>query len=204
MRRQDGFTLIEILAVIAILGLLMGLAAVGIGKFRQRGNIAATRARIETLQLMIQKYESKYGGQPYDSLAQYKVQASNSFNEGIEALYVGLHKKDFAEGATLDENLLSNTDEDSTATAYHRVAGFNNSLFEVKDAWGNPIAYFHYTGYGKRQTYRMADPGDPENPDQEVSAMQSKTTGTWVNPDSYQLISAGPDRIFGTDDDVTN
>jgi prepilin-type N-terminal cleavage/methylation domain-containing protein len=204
MRRQDGFTLIEILAVIAILGLLMGLAAVGMGKFRERGNIAATRARIEMLQLMIQKYDAHFGGTPSDSLAKYKVQASNTYNEGIEALYVGLHQKGFAEGATLDENLLCNTDEDSTATAYHRVAGFNNSLFEVKDAWGNPIAYFHFSGYGKRQTYRMADAPDPENPDQEVSARQSKTTGTWVNPDTYQLISAGPDHLFGTDDDVTN
>ena len=203
MRRQDGFTLIEILAVIAILGLLMGLAAVGIGKFKEHGRIAATKARISSLQLMIQKYDSHFGGAPWDSLAKYKV-TSNNVNEGIEALYVGLHLKEFAEGNNLEENLLANTDDDTTATAYHRVAGFNNSLFEVIDAWGNPIAYFHFSGYGKRQTYRMAEPPDPDNPDQDVSAMHSKMSGTWVNPDSYQLISAGPDRIFGTEDDVTN
>jgi prepilin-type N-terminal cleavage/methylation domain-containing protein len=203
MRRQDGFTLIEILAVIAILGLLMGLAAVGIGKFKERGNIAATKGRLGELQLMIQKYDARFGGPPWDSLAKYKI-TSNGVNEGIEALYVGLHLKAFAEGDNVEENLLSNTDDDTTATVYHRVAGFNNSLFEVKDAWGNPIAYFHFSDYGKRQTYRMADAPDSENPDQDVSAMHSKTTGTWVNPDSYQLISAGPDRIFGTDDDVTN
>jgi prepilin-type N-terminal cleavage/methylation domain-containing protein len=203
MRRQEGFTLIEILAVIAILGLLMGIAMVGIGKFRQQGNIAATRARIETLQLMIQKYESHYGSCPEDTLAKYKI-TSNGINEGIEALYVGLHLKDFAEGANLDDKMLINTDDDTTATLYHRVAGFNNSLFEVADLWGNPIAYFRFSDYGKKQTYRLADSPDPENADQDVSARQSKTTGTWVNPDGYQLISAGPDRIFGTDDDVTN
>jgi hypothetical protein len=125
-------------------------------------------------------------------------------NEGIEALYVGLHLKEFSDGATLDEKLLCNTDQDSTSTAYHRVTGFNNSLFEVKDAWGNPIAYFHFSGYGKKQIYVMENPDKPDNAEQTVSAVQSKVTGAWVNPDSYQLISAGPDRIFGTDDDVTN
>jgi prepilin-type N-terminal cleavage/methylation domain-containing protein len=205
-RGEAGFTLIEILAVIAILGLLMAIASVGYGKYRQRGNMAATRARIESLQLMIQKYDGKYGGPPYDTLARYKVQTSNAVNEGIEALYVGLHQKDFADGGTIDESLLCNTDEDTTATAYHRIAGFSNQLFEVKDAWGNPIAYFHFSNYGKKQTYRMSPDAAPDtaNLDQDVSAKQSSMTGVYVNPDSYQLISAGPDFIFGTDDDVTN
>jgi len=203
---EDGFTLIEILAVIAILGLLMTLAIVNFSKHRQAGEVAATRARILTLANEIQKYSTSaaHGGPPFDKLAKINVHANNTVNEGVETLFCSIENKDNPEGWIIDEKWLSNTDGDVTSTSYHRIAGFKNDLFEITDTWGNPLAYFHYTSYGSSQTVQMAEAAEGEDPEQSVKAYQSKKTGTYANPDSYQIISAGPDRIFGTDDDVTN
>src|SRR5262249_31616638 len=119
-------------------------------------------------------------------------------------LFCALQNKDFPEGMILDEKWLSNTDGDVTSTNFHRIAGFKNDLFEIDDQWGNPFAYFHYTSYGTKQVVRMAEAAEGDDPEQEVTAYQSKKTGTYANPDSYQIISAGPDQVFGTDDDVAN
>ena len=203
-RGNAGFTLIEILAVIAILGLLMSLAIYNFSKHRQAGEVAATRARILTLGNEMQKYSTAKGGPPFDRLAKINVQCNNQINEGVEALFASLQNKDFPDGSILDELWLANTDNDVTSTSFHRIAGFKNELFEVTDVWGNPFAYFHYTNYGTSQTVRMAVAAEGEDPDQVVTPWQSKKTGTFANPDSYQIISAGPDKIFGTIDDVSN
>ena len=50
----------------------------------------------------------------------------------------------------------------------------------------------------------MFEPDDPDLAEQVVTSQKSKVTGVWANSDSYQLISAGSDQKFGTDDDVTN
>ena len=74
-RGNAGFTLIEILAVIAILGLLMSLAIYNFSKHRQAGQVAATSTRILTLANEIQKYSTgaNHGGPPFDRLAKIGV-----------------------------------------------------------------------------------------------------------------------------------
>jgi prepilin-type N-terminal cleavage/methylation domain-containing protein len=202
-RRAAGFTLVEVLAVLAILSLLMGLAIYGFGKQKERGAVVATAGTIAQLELLISTFEGRKGGPPPDTLAGAKVRADNDLNEGAEALYCGLHSKGFPEGQNLGEELLGNCDEDSTATAYHRDSAIT-ALLEALDAWGNPIAYFTPASYGKEQRYLMGDPADPNDPEQRVTARRSEVTGGFANADRFQLISAGPDRVFGTDDDVTN
>jgi prepilin-type N-terminal cleavage/methylation domain-containing protein len=203
-RESRGFTLIELLAVLAILGLLMSVAVLGLGKFKDRGYMAQTQATMQQVENSITLYTTKFGAPPPDTLAELQPPVrGDSVNENCEALYCALHSKTFAEGASFDEKYLCNTDGDSTSTQYHRdgVA----FLFEFKDGWDNPIAYFVPRHYGKQFTVRMSNlPKDATETDQVVTAQKSEKTGVWAKPDSYQLISAGPDRVFGTADDVTN
>ncbi len=198
-----GFTLIELLAVLAILGLLMGLAVFFFGKQKEQGYKAKTKATMAELELLITRYSAKLGDFPPDNLAVLKIRSENTLNEGAEALFAALHNKSFPEGTNVSESNLGNSDQDFTATVYHRDAGVTG-LLEVIDGWKNPIAYFTQSGYGRECRYVLEEPLDPSDAEQSVSAQKSKITGAWANADSFQLISAGSDQKFGTEDDVTN
>jgi len=197
-----GFTLVEILAVLAILSLLMTMAIYGFGKQREHARVVRTKGTMEELEMLITRYEASKGDAPPDSLAKLKIRADNDANEGAEALYAALHDKSFPQGTSIDEEKLVNSDGDSTASAYHRNG--ITLLFEVADGWGNPIAYLRPTSYGKQFRYVMAECDDPADSEQVVSSHKSAVTGVWANPDTFQLVSAGADRRFGTEDDVTN
>lgn len=197
-----GFTLVEVLAVLAILGLLMSLAVFSFGRQQERARQTQTTAVITQLEGLIEAYMVKRGGPPPDSLAALKIRSDNDANEGAEALYAALHHKDYREGASLAEDALGNCDDDSTPTSYHRDG--SSFLLEAVDGWDNPIAYFSPASYGRQARYLLGDPNDPDDPEQVVTAQKSEVTGVWAKPDKYQLISAGADRTFGTEDDVTN
>jgi prepilin-type N-terminal cleavage/methylation domain-containing protein len=201
-RGEAGFTLVEILAVLAILSLLMSLAVFSFSKYQERGRSTKTISTISSLSMLITSYQTKKGAPPPDSLQKLKIRAPNEMNEGAEALYAALHSKDYPEGANVDEDVLGNSDEDETPSAYHRDGV--TRLLEVKDGWGNPIAYITPPNYGRTFGYSLPEPDDPADTDQQVTASKSGVTGVWANPDSYQLISAGSDKKFGTDDDITN
>lgn len=59
-----GFTLMELLLVLAIIGLLMGGAAVGYSSIMDRGRATKAEANINTIVSYIQIYTTKANGQP--------------------------------------------------------------------------------------------------------------------------------------------
>jgi prepilin-type N-terminal cleavage/methylation domain-containing protein len=201
-RSSAGFTLVEVLAVLAILGLLMSLAVFSFGKQQERARETQTTAVITQLEGLIATYMDKRGGPPPDSLAALNIRSDNDANEGAEALYAALHHKDYREGASLAEDALGNCDDDSTPTSYHRDG--SSFLLEAVDGWDNPIAYFSPASYGKQARYLLGDPKDPDDPEQVVTAQKSDVTGAGARPDPAQLTTAGAARTLGPAYAVTN
>ena len=56
MRRQDGFTLIELILVIAILAILSAIAIPKIGKTKEAAEIAAHNTNVRTLESVANTY----------------------------------------------------------------------------------------------------------------------------------------------------
>ena len=56
---EDGFTLIELLLVIVILGVLAGIVVFAVNGITDRGNVAACKADLKTVQVAQEAYYSK-------------------------------------------------------------------------------------------------------------------------------------------------
>jgi len=72
MQKKAGFTLIEVLVVIFIIGLLASVVLVGLGTFRARGRDARRIADLRSMQIILELYYAKNGEYPdttpWDSL----------------------------------------------------------------------------------------------------------------------------------------
>jgi prepilin-type N-terminal cleavage/methylation domain-containing protein len=64
MNKKQGFTLVEILVVVSIIGLLSSIVLVGLGSFRARGRDARRVADLRETQNALELYYGKFGGYP--------------------------------------------------------------------------------------------------------------------------------------------
>lgn len=199
--RQRGFTLIEILVVMGILSLLAVALIpnlVGAGEERRR---TETLLRRQAIQNAIDSFEMRHGFYPPDNfvdpLGVVKATA-DTVNPGIESLMIFVHQQ--IGGSTLvdHEDWLTNTDEDDNGTVIPLLE--RKSKVEVVDAWGVPFAYFCAGAGGYETAQRIRDQLGVESL---ARAWRNPNSSGYLGARRYQLVSAGPDMVFNTDDDIT-
>src|SRR3989344_3914378 len=64
LKTSSGFTLVEILVVVSIIGMLSSIVLVGLGSFRARGRDARRVADLRETQNALELYYGKFGGYP--------------------------------------------------------------------------------------------------------------------------------------------
>lgn len=193
-KSQAGFTLVEMLAVLLILSILMGVLLTSMGGAKQSAEASLTSARISEIAAVLGSYEGETGDYPRSTFDDALSASGAEYNRGIEALVLAIYSAPF-DGMGLNDDMLGNIDGDS-------VKGIE--LFELVDLWGNPLAYFRRSDYGKKQSYLTEEGDTGVDYENEVSARKHPITGRWANRQSFQILSAGIDGIFGTDDDLGN
>jgi len=77
VRRNAGFTLIELMVVIVILGLLVGLVGPNVMKAVDDGRISTAKAQMATMRDAVRAYKMKKGRYP-DSLEEAKDELADS------------------------------------------------------------------------------------------------------------------------------
>jgi type II secretion system protein G len=63
-RNEEGFTLIELMIVIVILGVLAGIVIFAVGGVTDNGDVAACKSDVKTLSVAVEAYRAKTGGYP--------------------------------------------------------------------------------------------------------------------------------------------
>jgi prepilin-type N-terminal cleavage/methylation domain-containing protein len=198
-RPSAGFTLIEILVVIAIIGLLISIVSVAVAKQQGAGQVAECRARLEQLKLLVDSYAQRTGDFPPSRLAAAGVKDHNKLNEGIEALLVAFKSPGYT-GLRPEESQLGNTDGDSDE--HLKLIDGSHALLELVDPWDNPVVYIANGDYDDEFPYRLATRNGVE--DITMRAATNPLTGAPAEFDAFQLLSAGPDGMPGTEDDIAN
>ncbi|MDT5027621.1 MAG: hypothetical protein QOE61_4047 [Micromonosporaceae bacterium] len=63
-KNEGGFTLIELLIVIVILGILTGIVVFAVGAFSDRGEVAACKTDLKTVEVAVEAYKAKNSTYP--------------------------------------------------------------------------------------------------------------------------------------------
>jgi len=196
-RTEAAFTLLEIMIVLLIIGILSAVLLITGGKLFQQSKGHETSIRLQQLTVLIEEFRTIEGRYPGDALPAQGV--ANKINSNSEALFLALFHPDYT-GTRPDQNWLGNGDEDATTRNLTLLPG--RELFEIEDSWGNPILYFESLHYGSSVSVRTVADGEVWTED--VSARRNPVTGGWERPNSFQLLSAGEDGRFLTEDDLGN
>lgn len=202
MRQSRGFTLVEILVVIVIIGILTSLVIVGVFGALKTSRADATRLLVHELGAACDLYRMEFGDYPPSTLARSGVALPNDLNNGIEALTACLSTS--VKGRIVwrpkTDDHYGNVDGDA---ADRNLTGWyfgNNELREILDAWGRPLTYTHWRDYGRPSKYVFVAGG----PEHVIKASRSGQTRAFANPDAFQVTSPGADGIPGTADDIVN
>jgi len=202
--RTSGFTLIELLAVLLILSILVGVLVYNLRDATEAAESQAAQQRLLVIQSAIESYQNEFGSAPPSSFRPDQEVANDGTNVGIEALVVALWSNKYEAGGLLQDlrDELINSDGDRSPK---QLTDFDTrGLLEIPDTWNNPIAYIERRDYGvTTRRYTTYDGETGAEAESIAVAFKNPSTGQYYRAQTFQLISAGPDGLFGTEDDVT-
>jgi prepilin-type N-terminal cleavage/methylation domain-containing protein len=210
---DGGFTLVEVLVVIAIIAALMGLVAAMIPRALKAQQMTQTQTLVQnigaTLELLRSDNE-QYGKYPLTRSKDLKIGKvnvgkeigqANDINVGIETVFFLLNCREIHVGqVTGDETLIQNTDEDKFRAA--RGNATDAEAREYCDAWGQPLVYFHSNDYkDPKGVVEILSLESKEKIEVRPKKMSNRAGGGFLNPNSFQLFSVGPNGKQDDDED---
>jgi prepilin-type N-terminal cleavage/methylation domain-containing protein len=199
--RERGFTLVEILVVIAIIAVLSGIAIPVLSSVKTRQKATATKMLIERLKGAIEHYSDDFGDYPPSSPKLAGLPATGT-DDGIKTLVRCLStKKKSGPYFQFEDDVLKKDDSGRQVSGNPTDSYFaTKDLFECVDAFGNALIYLHNADYKTGQKVELG------TETVQVSGVRSKKTNQYHDLTKFQLWSAGANgkNDQGDDDDVVS
>lgn len=207
-----GFTLVEVLVVIAIIATLIGLVAAIIPRAMMAKNKMKTQTLVNsigaTLELLRTDNE-QYGKYPPSRSKDLRIGKvfvgkdigqPNEVNVGIETVFFLLNCPDIhCNQVTADTALIGNTDDDDFRATKGNAS--DAKAREWLDVWGRPLAYFNANDYKDPKGLTDIQTEEGEHIEVHPKKLPTRVGGGYLNPNSFQLFSVGPDGKQDPDED---
>ena len=187
----------ELMIVLVIIGILAASFAAIAGNMLGKSKDRSAQAQLQSLAVMLQTYRSLEGEYPDDRLP--KGVTTNRFNTHSEALYLALFHPEYT-GQRPSQDWLVNTDGDESTRNLTTLQ--TRELFEIGDEWGNPIVYFESLHYTDKAGATVQAGEEEFYEEQQLAPIGNERTGSFYEPNGFQLVSAGADGFFETEDDL--
>ena len=202
-RRSRGFTLVEMLVVIVIIGILASFVAVGVNHAISSAKASATEATLRAIAGACGTYYTQWGDYPPTDLQEIGGSGINDLNNGIESLVACLSsRRGGGIKYTFDEGILENFDGDKASSNVTDWYFGDTQLRECMDAYGSSMAYHHHKDYGRNNPRLVKVKLGLKADIVEVYPLKSPATKAYVGPSSFQVRSVGKDGKPGTEDDI--
>lgn len=209
---EGGFTLVEVLVVLAILGTLIALTAAIIPRAMSAKAKLRTSSLLQTLGASLEAQKNnteEFGRYPTSRLRDLRigkvfvgkdVGQQNDLNVGIECVYFLLNNPLVqADQVTSDAELIGNTDNDNYRAA--RGNAQDTLAREYVDAWGQPLVYIHSNDYkDPKGLDTIVSKEDGRKISVRPKRLPASAGGGFMNPNSFQLFSVGPNGEQDPDD----
>lgn len=177
---RRAFTLIELLMVIAIIGILAGILIPSVGAVRRQANVAASKSQLSSYVNAIQMFKSEYGFFPFISGATDETLDLSSGSESGEFIET-LSGRDPTSGdrSTEGGNRRSIAFHSFSESEFYLEDNDEMSRTQLADRFNNRNIFIEIDGDGDGRVEPAPTgtfPQAPENP--------LRTTVTaWVEPD---------------------
>ena len=221
-RARGGFTLVELLVVIIIISILAAIAVPAVMRAVATANNARIKTEIDMLHMAIMQYKNEYGSYP-PAVDVDTAGNGGRINKHLQRLFPRITGSFLLNSATAGNVLPKNalvgwltgyTDEPINPMGIKADSGGGVSLgLPKKKLFDFDTSRVSDISPAGKQFAPPNKPGSPyvyvDSASYGVSGLPAtveidpKTTKPF-NPDSFQIISAGRDEKYGTDDDMSN
>jgi len=206
-----GFTLVEVLVVIAIIATLLGMVAAMIPMAMKKQATLKTQTLVQTIGGTLEEARNnneQFGKYPPTRSRDLRILKlnvgkeigqANDINVGIETVHFLLNCHEIqANQVTADETLIQNCDDDVFRAA--RGTAPDAQAREYCDAWGQPLVYLNAADYKDPKGVSEIRTLDGRKIEIRAKKLSARAGGGFLNPNSFQLFSVGPNGEQDPDD----
>lgn len=206
---KKGFTLVELLVVVAIIGILAAILVPNVRQNLERAKVAKTKALISSLEYALAAYKNDFGKYPasYDLQGLFIAlteQAKTSYEPDADEVRKFEGGADyFADEANPSASTFLINALGNAGVPAEGLVAQQDEEFVFVDAWNRPIYYISSDEYnpGGRKDFRR---GNSSRALDKPCAYELKDGKRFrpYKPTSFQLISFGPDGRTGDPSDL--